>query len=568
LTKPVGVAMKKRRGRVHERKPPMKELSGKVDQARAAFGQRGWAVARSFYASADADRQLHPADLEAWGLAALLTGHDDESDALRERAHYALLQAGDLDGAARVAFWLGLSLLLRGDAARGRGWFARPRSVLGDEAFAASVWLGYERVNAGMAALFSHDHGRSLDLLAEAREVADRHSDTDLRLLAGNGHGQALLALGRSAEGMAELDEVMVLATTGDAHPQAVGLVYCAVIAVCRSCLDIARSAEWTEVLSRWCESQPDLVPYRGQCLVHRSEVLQLQGRWDEATTEVEIVRERLDTYAHDVAVGMAHYQRGELHRLRGEFRAAEQAYREALAAGHDPQPGLALLRLVQGRAQAALLALRRALEENQRMFPRLRLLPAAVEVAIAARDLDTARSAAAELTDEAGRLDSAYLRAVAAAARGALALTDGESRSALAALRSALQEWTGLGAPYEAARCRVLVAQACLAVGDVETAQLETEAARRSFAGLGARVDLERLDAGKRDAAVPPDGLTPREIEVLRLVATGASNREVAEQLVLSERTVARHVANIFVKIGVSARAAATAYAYDHQLV
>ena len=426
-----------------------------VDQARAAFGQRAWAAARSFYAEVDASGELDPGDLEAWGLAALLTGRDEEAEALRERAHYASLQAGDLDGAARVAFWLGLSLLMRGDPARGRGWFARPRSVLGQEAFAASVWLGYERVNEGMAALFSHDNGRSLDLLGDAREIADRHNGTDLRLLAGNGHGQALLALGRSAEGMAELDEVMVLATTGDANPQAVGLVYCAVIAVCRNCLDVARSAEWTEVLSRWCGSQPDLVPYRGQCLVHRSEVLQLQGRWDDATTEVERVRERLDTYAHDVAVGMAHYQSGELHRLRGEFRSAERAYRDALAAGHDPQPGLALLRLAQGRAQVAMLALRRALEENQRVFARLRLLPAAVEVAIAAGDLDTARSAAAELTDEAGRLDSVYLQAVAATARGALALTDGGSRSALGALRSALQEWTVLGAPYEAARCR-----------------------------------------------------------------------------------------------------------------
>lgn len=535
-----------------------------VEEARAAIAQRAWASARTSYAGAGGP--LDGADLEAWGLAAGLTGHDDEAESARERAHRAYLAAGDRDGAARVAFWLGLSLLMRGDVARGGGWFGRMRSAVG-EAFPTSVWAGYDAINQGMAALFSGDHERSRTLLAEALEAADRHDDPDLRLLAASGHGQVLLALGRSSEGMAELDEVMVAATSSDASPHVVGRVYCAVIAVCRGCLDLDRSAEWTEVLARWCEGQPDLVPFRGQCLVHRSEVLQVRGRWDEAALEVDKLLDRTDAPAADTAAGMALYQRAELLRVRGDFRAAERAYRDALTAGHDPQPGLALLRLAQGRVDVAVLALRRALEETRVVFTRVHLLPAAVEVAVAAGDVEGARSAAAELTEHADRLDSAYPRAMAATARGAVALADGELGTGLDALRSAAELWTGLDAPYEGARCRLLLARACRSLGDIETAELEDDAARRVFAELGARHDLERLDGGV-PASSAPDGLTPREMEVLRLVASGASNRDIAGRLVLSERTVARHVANIFLKIGVSARAAATAYAYDHHLV
>jgi ATP/maltotriose-dependent transcriptional regulator MalT len=346
-----------------------------------------------------------------------------------------------------------------------------------------------------------------------------------------------------------------------------VGRVYCAVIAVCRGCLDLDRSAEWTELLGRWCDSQPDLVPFRGQCLVHRSEVLQVRGRWDDAAVEVEKVLADAPTSPVDVAGGMALYQRAELHRLRGEHRAAERCYRDALAAGHDPQPGLALLRLAQGRTDAALLALRRALDEARIAFLRVQLLPAVVEVAIAADDLTAAATAADELAAVADRLDSAYVHAMAAGAIGALALARGDARQALDPLRSAVAAWARLDAPYDGARCRLLLARACAALGDVETAELETEAARRVLVELGARHELIQLDGDDRAPAVP-DGLTPREVEVLCLVASGASNRAIADRLVLSERTVARHVANIFVKIGVSARSAATAYAYDHHLV
>lgn len=531
--------------------------------AREAFDRAAWSQACELYRDC---ADLEAADLESWGLAAFLTAQDEESDAARERAHAAYLAHGDGEGAARTAFWLGLSLVMRGEPARGGGWFGIMRQVSG-EGFESSRWSGYELLNRGMTALFSGSHEESLGLLDRALGVAAQHDDVDLRLLSASGHGQALLALGRMAEGMQELDEVMVLGTSSRASPQAVGQVYCAVISVCRGCLDLGRGAEWTEVLARWCDAQPDLLPYRGQCLVHRSEVLQVRGRWDEAIVEAERVLGDARRGERDVALGMALYQRAELHRVRGDDRRAEQGYREALAAGHDPQPGLALLRLAQGKAESALLSLQRALGETGVPFLRVRLLPALVEVALALDDLNAAEQAVRELDDAAVRLDSPYPRAIAATWSGALTIAEGRHQESLAALRSALADWAQLDAPYEAARCRVFLARACREVGDLETAELELDAARRAFTELGATRELAVLD-GERPRPSAPAGLTPREVEVLRLVATGASNREIAAELVLSEKTVARHVANIFLKIGVSSRAAATAFAYDASLV
>ncbi|GAA3811146.1 LuxR C-terminal-related transcriptional regulator [Nocardioides panacisoli] len=532
-------------------------------RAREATGRRAWAEAREAYRACS---DLPPRDLESWGLAAFLTGQDDEADAIRERAHQAYVAKGDPEGAARTAFWLGLSLVMRGEPARGRGWFGIMRQVAG-AAFGTSRWSGYEALNLGMVALLSGRAEESLGLLDRALQVAGRHDDVDLRLLAASGHGQALLSLGRRAEGMQELDEVMVLGTSTAASPQAVGQVYCAVISICRGSLDLGRGAEWTEVLSRWCDTQSDLMPYRGQCLVHRSEVLQVRGRWDEAIAEAERVLGDDGRRERDIARGMALYQRAELYRVRGDDRRAELGYRDALAAGHDPQPGLALLRLAQGKGESALLSLRRALGETGVPFLRVRLLPALVEVALAVGDLGAAEDAVLELEEAAVSIDSVYARAMAATWSGALAIAQGKSVDALGGLRAALTDWAQLDAPYDAARCRLLLARACQDVGDLETAELERAAARVVFTTLGAQPDLAVLDGVQPRRSVPA-GLTPREVEVLRMVATGASNREIATQLVLSEKTVARHVANIFVKVGVSSRAAATAFAYDENLV
>jgi ATP/maltotriose-dependent transcriptional regulator MalT len=341
------------------------------------------------------------------------------------------------------------------------------------------------------------------------------------------------------------------------------------VIEGCQEIYDLRRAREWTAALGRWCESQPDLVPYRGQCMIRRAELMQLHGAWLDAMDEVRRARERLSQPTVHPAVGAACYQQGELHRLRGEFASAEEAYREASRWTRAPRPGLALLRLAQGDVEAALGAIRRLLDEARERHARPAVLGAAVEIALAANDVAAARAAADELSRIAGELDAPYLRALADHAAGAVLLAEGEPRAALDVLRRAWSAWQELEAPYESARVRVLIGRACRELGDEDAAEMELDAGRCVFQQLGAATDLARVEALSRKAAAGGAGrLTAREVQVLRLVAAGKTNRAIATDLVISEKTVARHLSNIFTKLGISSRAAATAYAYEHELV
>jgi DNA-binding NarL/FixJ family response regulator len=341
------------------------------------------------------------------------------------------------------------------------------------------------------------------------------------------------------------------------------------VIEVCQEVAELRRAREWTKALTSWCDSQPDLVTFTGQCLVHQAEILRLGGAWPEAVEAARRAAERLAEADDELAIGAASYQQGEAHRVLGQFEAAEAAYRRAGHWGREPQPGLALLRLAQGRTGAAATAVRRALGETGHRLTRARLLPAAVEILLAGGDAAAAGEAAGELAAIAEAYGTPALRAAADQAQGAVLLERGDAGAAVAALRAAWRAWRELEAPYETARARLLIGLACRALGDEDAAAMELEAARAVLARLGAAPDLERLERLARpDGAAGTAGLTERELEVLRLLAAGKTNSAIASALHLAAKTVDRHVSNIYAKLGVSSRAAATAYAYRHQLV
>lgn len=542
-------------------------VSGSVDAGREAYERQAW---RDAYECLAASRSLEADDLQRLAVAAHLVGHDDESAEAWERAHIAWVGLGDLDRAVRCAFWLALSLLLRGETARASGWLARVARLADapEQAGGGGTARGYLAVVACLEAVEGGDPASAEAAAGEIVELATRSGDRDLLALGMLSRGQAALALGETRRAMKVLDEAMVAVSAGEVSPIPAGIVYCAVIEACMDVFDLRRAAEWTGALERWCGSQPDLVPYRGQCLVHRSQLLQAHGAWADAVSEVERACERLSEPAHP-ALGLALYQQGELHRLRGELAEAERAYRAASRQGREPAPGLALLRLAEGRVDAAVAAIRRMVEEDRGRPTLPAMLVACVDIMLGAGEIEEARSAADELTKIAGAVDAPLLHAITAHATGSVLLAGGDAPAALGPLRRAYAGWRDLGMPFDAARARVGLGLACRAVGDHDAAELELDAARAVFERLDARpalAEVVRLAGSGR--AARPGGLTGRECEVLRLVAAGSTNKEIAAALVISQHTVGRHLQNVFRKLGLSSRAAATAYAYEHRLV
>jgi DNA-binding CsgD family transcriptional regulator len=550
-------------------------MADALDRGRSAVAGQAWAEAHQQLSAADQAAPLEPDDLERLATAAFLVGREEESAEAWARAHQELLARGETERAARCAFWVAYGLLNRGELARGGGWVARTRRVLaagrspGASGLPDSAERGYLRWLVAFQSYMAGETAAARAGFEEAAAIGDRWGEPDLAAMSRVGVGRALIALGQTGPGVALLDEVMAAVEAGELSPVVVGDLYCSVIEGCQEVFDLRRAQQWTAVLTAWCAGQPDLVPYRGQCLLHRAELLTLHGAWPDAMEEARLASARFLEPTGHPAAGAAAYQQAELHRLRGETTEAEEAYRRASRWGREPQPGLALLRLAQGQAAAAQAAIRRVLDEATDRPDRCRLLPAFVEIALAGGDLAAAGAAAEELDAAAGELDAPLLRAAATQAKGAVLLAEGDAMAALAALRGAWAAWRELEAPYEGARARVLIGLACRALGDQDSAAMELDAARWAFQQLGAALDLARLESlAGRDETRAAGGLTAREVEVLRLVATGRTNRAIAAELVLSERTVDRHLSNIFTKLGVPSRTAATAWAYEHGLV
>ncbi len=538
-----------------------------LEHARAQYERRAWAEAYRLLALVESSGTvLAGEDLERLASAAYLTGRDDDYLGALDRAHRAHAVAGDALRAARCAFWVGVRLQLRGDAAQATGWFGRAQRLL-EKSPADCVEQGYLLLPVVDRCIAAGNAAGAIKAASRAAGIGDRFAEPDLSALARHLQGRILIQQGRLADGLALLDEAMVAVTAGELSPLVTGLIYCSVIDGCQEVHAVERAREWTSALARWCDGQPDLVAFTGVCQVHRAEIMQLNGAWQAALEEARRAAERCLAAGNRQATAAAHYRQAELLRLRGEFAAAEEAYANASKAGHEPQPGLALLRLAQGRVDAAAAAMRRVIGGSTGRLQRLKLLPAHVEVMLAAGDLDAARAACDELERIAQSFDSRVLGAIAAQARGALELAAGKPGNAVAPLRLASQAWQSIQAPYLAACTRALLGQVCRALGDEDGAKLELAAAQAAFAELGAAPDQARVEA-LQGAARSPHGLTARELQVLRLVAAGKTNKTIARELDLSERTVDRHLSNIFGKLDVASRAAATAYAYRHQLM
>lgn len=542
--------------------------SGGLDKAREAFERCAWEEAYRLLSEADQDSPLVPPELVHLATASFLTGRDEESVGAWERAHQWFLRRDEVRPAVRCAFWLVFVLLPRGDMARAGGWLSRAQRLLEDDEPRCAE-RGYLLLPVAMRSMMSGDPETAYGICGQMVEIGEYCRDADVLTMGRHGQGRTLLRMGRIEEGLSLLDESMVAVTAGDVSPMFAGRIYCSVIEACHEIGDVRRAHEWTRALSDWCAAQPDLVPYRGQCLVHRSQLFGLRGDWGAALDEVRRACERLSDPAGQPALGMAFYQLGELHRLRGEPAEAEAAYREADQLGHVPQPGLALLRLAEGNRAAAASAIRHAVEEAGEAGDRPQLLGALVEIMLAAGDVASARSGADELDGLARELGTPLLHATSAHLSGMVLLAEGRTDDALAALRRARAGWEELEAPHETARVRVDIGLAYHQLGDNDGAELEWNAARRVFEELGGRPALAHLTTvSAQRVAGAPRGLTDREIEVLALVADGKTNREIAADLVLSEHTVRRHLQNIFTKIGVTSRSAATAFAYEHELV
>jgi DNA-binding CsgD family transcriptional regulator len=545
-------------------------MTGTVALARGrdAFVREAWSEAYEQLLAADGAAPLEPEDLDLLSTAAFLVGEDTACTDALTRAHQGFLERGHPIRAARCAVWLAFAMFERPAVqAQATGWVARARRLF-DECATDCAERGFLLCAEAFLRVRASDPAGAGALFAQAVDVGTRFKDRDVLALARHGQGRVLLFQNKTAEGFAMLDEVMVGVTCGEVHPIISGVVYCSVLSVCHDLFDLRRAKEWTTALTAWCDAHPDML-FRGECLVRRSELLQLEGAWDEALAEAEQACARLGARSHPRDAGTSPYRAAELYRLRGEFQKAEDLYRRASQGGRNPHPGLALLRLAQGQNEAAAVAIRHELEEKRSPAFRAEVLRASVEILLATKDVAAARNAADELARIASVVNAPFLRGSSLGTSGAVALAHGDAASATALLREACAIWRELEAPYEIARVRELTGLAYRQLGDEEGAQLEFEAAAETFERLGARPDAARL--ASLITAPSPDvrgPLTGREVEVLRLIAAGKTNRAIATELAISEKTVARHVSNILTKLDLPSRSAATAYAYSRNLV
>jgi DNA-binding CsgD family transcriptional regulator len=529
-----------------------------LTRARELHAASRWEEACSEYAAADAVEPLAVRDLEAYAEAAQVSARGTEAVALLRRVFELRVGADEIEDAAYAAFWLWWAHFTGNELVQANGWLQQVGRTLGPE-LAGSPWL---RIPEAMFHGMTGNRSQAEDLL---RAIVESNRG-DIVPWALSVWGQTLIDAGRLPDGLDRLEEAMAALYDGGLSARVTPWIYCAAVRGCCLARDFARARAWNRSMAGWLDSLTSLGgAYLGNCRIYRSRLMCLTGAWRDALNEIAAVCEDLDGYAGWVC-GHAFYQLGEVQRLRGDWEIAEEAYRRAAQYGCATQPGLSLLRLAQGDVEAASAGVRRALAEVTTMPDRLDLLKAAVTVHVEEGDLEAARDAVTEFESLTAELTTAAIEAEGSAIKGALALAAGDAGAALPLLRRAVGAWQTQDAPHEVAKLNVLIGQACRALGDHDGAQLEFSAARETFERLGARPDLMQLERIASGAG--SHGLTHRELQVLCAIAQGKSNRAIANELHLSERTVHRHVANIFTKLGVDSRTAAVAHAIKQRIV
>lgn len=527
-----------------------------------------WTETYTSLFKADKERALEPVELETLALAAFLTGKDTECFEILERAHHGYLNREKTEKAVRCAFWLGLMLINAGEKARGSGWMARIERLLSDEQRPECAEKGLLLIPSALGALSSGEAANAQKHFEQAVIIGEKFGDIDLIALGRLGKGQAMIQQGIVAKGIKLLDETMIIVETEEIFPLVKGIIYCAVIETCRKIWDLRRAQEWTLVLSRWIDSQPDILPFRGQCLVRRAEIFQLHGEWPIALEQSHDACKLLTQPPGQPAAGEAYYLQAELKRLLGDFEEAERCYMEAAKWGKKPQPGLALLRLEQGLNGDAETSIGNTLKETKEIKRRAELLPGFVKIMLAVKRTEEAQQATKDLQLIAVKFNTPYLYAISSYCQGSVLIEEGNFQLSLEHLNKALKIWDTLHLPYESALTRELIGLVYRELNDKDNSNLELAAAKWVYGQLNAQPDLDRINMMKNGSSGHEShGLSLRELQVLRLVISGKTNKSVAGELFISERTVDRHVSNIFNKLNVSSRVEATSFAFKNQI-
>jgi DNA-binding CsgD family transcriptional regulator len=528
---------------------------------------KSWSAVYHDLLQKDKENPLEADNLYTLALASYFVGKDQECVDLLARLHHEYLEHKNVKRAVFCGFWIGMLLMSKGERARSSGWFARAGRLI-EDCEEDCVEKGLLLIPVALQVMYGGDPQKAYKIFQQAAQTGENFNDADLKTFSSLGSGQSLIMQEKIQEGVAMLDEAMVSVESDDVSPIVVGIVYCAVIEACQKIFDLRRAQEWTTALSRWCSSQPDMVPFRGQCLIRRSQIMQYHGEWPEALDEMQRACDVLTRPPGEPAAGEAYYQLAELYRLMGEYNQAEKCYMEANKYGKKPQPGFSRLRLAQMQTDAARLSIQNALDEAKNPYYRISILPVYIEIMLTCGNHEVVQIAVDELSAIAEKFNTPYIYALSAYSRGTLHLSQGDAASALRELGEANQLWKELDIPYEAARSRLQRGLAYRQAGDEDSATLEIAAAQWTFKELNAMPDLNRanklLKQNKSDNLF---GLSKRELDVLRLVAAGDTNKSIASQLYISERTVERHLSNIFNKLDVKSRTAAGNFAHQHKL-